>query len=65
MSKINLHDVITEDFNTMRGMISDIEVKLMGVDPAKQLVFIKALKTVIYEAWADAKNTDDSFLFKS
>lgn len=54
---------ITEDFNTMRSMLSEIELKILGVDLDKQQVFIQALKNFICEAWQDACNQDDTFLF--
>lgn len=32
----DLRDMNTEDFNTMRSMLSEIELKIMQVDPLKQ-----------------------------
>lgn len=53
----------TEDYNTMRSMLSEIELKLMGVDPMTQMKFYHPIKAIIYEAWQDACNPTDSFLF--
>lgn len=58
-----LMDVNTEDFNTMRAMLSEIEMKIMQVDPIKQMQFYKPIKHMIFEAWQDACNPDDTFLF--
>lgn len=55
--------VITEDFNTMRSMLSEIELKILGVDLEKQQVFIQPIKNFICEAWLDACNKDDQFLY--
>ena len=53
----------TEDFNTMRSMLSEIEMKIMQVDPLVQKQFYQPLQNIIFEAWQDACNPDDSFLF--
>lgn len=53
----------TEDFNTMRSMLSEIEMKIMQVDPLKQREFYLPIQQMIFEAWQDAGNPDDSFLF--
>jgi hypothetical protein len=62
MSEV-LHNMNTEDYNTMRDMISEIELKLMGVDPIKQKQFYLPLQNMIFMAWEDACNPNDSFLF--
>jgi hypothetical protein len=59
-----LNDMNTEDFNTMREMLSEIEMKIMQVDPIIQHQFYQTIKLVIFEAWCDACNPDDIFLFK-
>lgn len=56
-------DINTEDFNIMREMLSEIERKIMQVDPLKQMQFYRKLKYIIFEAWQDACNPDDTFLF--
>lgn len=53
----------TDDFNTMRSMLSEIEMKIMQVDPQKQYDFYSPLKRIIFEAWQDACNPQDSFLY--
>lgn len=59
-----LSDMNTEDFNVMRSMLSDIEMKIMQVDPIKQKQFYSALQHIIMLAWEDACNPQDKFLFK-
>jgi len=59
-----LADMNTEDFNTMRSMLSEIERKIMLVDPIKQKQFYQPIQRMILMAWEDACNPDDSFLFK-
>ncbi len=56
---------VNDGFKTMREMLNEIELKISGVDPAKQFEFCKPLKHMIFEAWQDACNPDDSFLYKS
>jgi hypothetical protein len=58
-----LVDMNTEDFNTMRSMLSEIEMKIMQVDPLRQKQFYLPLQQIIFEAWSDACNPSDSFLF--
>lgn len=58
-----LADMNTEDFNTMRSMLSEIEMKLLQVDPIKQIEFYQPLQSMIFEAWSDACNPNDSFLY--
>lgn len=54
----------TDDFNTMRHMLSTIEMKIMQLDPMKQRSFYKPLQNFIYEAWSDACDSENEFLFK-
>ena len=46
-----LHNMNTDDFNTMRQMLSEIELKLVGVDPIRQKKFYLPLKNMIFMAW--------------
>lgn len=62
-SKKILLDMNTEDFNVMRSMLSEIEMKIMQVDPLIQKQFYLPLQRIILEAWSDACNPDDPFLF--
>lgn len=62
-SKKVLLNMNTDDFNTMRSMLSEIEMKIMQVDPIKQRQFYSPIQNMIFEAWQDACNPDDSFLF--
>lgn len=59
-----LYYMNSEDYNTMRKMLSEIELKLLGVDPMKQKQFYQLLQSMIHEAWMDACNPEDSFLYK-
>lgn len=63
-SKKILADMNTEDFNTMRSMLSEIEMKIMLLDPLKQKEFYKPIQQMILTAWEDACNPNDTFLFK-
>lgn len=58
-----MHTVISEEFEVMHEMLSEIEIKILGVNPDKQFRFIKFMKETIYLAWEDACNPDDPFLF--
>lgn len=60
-----LMEMNTDDFNAMRSMLTVIETKIMQLDPLKQRAFYKPIQNVITEAWMDACNPDDSFLFKT
>lgn len=60
-----LQDSNTEDFNTMPSMLSEIEMKIIQLDPMKQRQFYLPLQKIIFEAWSDACNPDDTFLYKS
>lgn len=54
----------TDDFYTMRSMLSEIEMKIIQLDPMKQRSFYKFIQKMILEAWQDACNPEDSFLYK-
>lgn len=54
---------LTEDFNTMRDMLAEIELKILGVDLERQQTFIQPIKNFIFEAWSDACNKEDAFLY--
>lgn len=58
-----LKNMNTEDFNTMRQMLSDIEIKIMQLDPLKQKQFYQPIQYMIFEAWQDACNTNDTFIY--
>jgi hypothetical protein len=58
-----LQDMNTEDFNTMRSMISEIEMKLLQVDPLKQKAFYMTMQGVIFNTWEIACNPNDPFLY--
>ena len=60
-----LMDMNTEDFNTMRNMLSTIEMKIMQLDPMKQREFYKPLQNWICEAWMDACDENNPFLFSN
>lgn len=54
---------IASDFATMKQMLSEIELKISGVHPHKQIEFYKPIKHMIFEAWQDACNPNDTFLY--
>lgn len=58
-----LMEMNTDDFNTMRGMLSEIELKIMHLPPLKQREFYKYVQYVICEAYEDACNPEDKFLY--
>lgn len=60
--KETLMQMNTDDFNTMRGMLSDIEMKIVHLDPLRQVEFYQPLQRLILEAWMDACNDKDPFL---
>lgn len=60
-----MHKINTEDFNTMREILSEIELKIVGVDPERQEQFYRLIKHIIFEAWQDACNPNDTFLFST
>ena len=55
----------TEDFNTMRSMLNEIELKIIQLDPLKQKKFYQPIQTMIYEAWKDTCNPTDAFLYST
>lgn len=57
------HQINTDDYNTMRAMLNEIEMLLIGVDPVKQRQFYQPILYMISEAVQDARNPKDSFLF--
>lgn len=60
-----LAEMNTEDFNTMREMLSEIEIKIMQLDPMKQRQFYLPIQRMIFEAWQDTCNPNDSFIYGS
>jgi hypothetical protein len=64
MSKHTIYSVINGDFKTMHEMLSAIELKISGVEPFRQIEFYTPVKNMIFEAWCDTCNSEDSFLFK-
>lgn len=59
----SLMEMNTEDFNTMRSMLSEIEMKIIQLSPLKQKQFYRPLQSLIFEAWYDACNPKDNFLY--
>ena len=49
-----LMEMNTEDFNTMREMLSMIETKIMQLDPLVQRAFYKPVQNVICTLWHHA-----------
>lgn len=61
-SKKILHDMNTEDFNTMRKMLTTIEQRLITLDPMVQRAFYKPIQNMIYEAWTDVVSNNELFV---
>lgn len=55
----------TDDFNTMRGMLSVIETKIIQLHPHHQKEFYKSLQNIIMMAWEDACDPDNEYLYKN
>jgi Trm5-related predicted tRNA methylase len=58
-----LANMNTDDFNTMRSMLSDIELKIMPLDPIHQKQFYLPLQNMILAAWEEANS--QNFTFKN
>lgn len=56
-----LADMNTEDFNTMRSMLSDIELRIMVLDPIHQKQFYLPLQNMILAAWEEANSQNFTF----
>lgn len=59
-----LNDMNTEDFNTMRSMLSEIELKIMQLDPLLQRQFYHPIQMIIFESWDDATDPENKWLYK-
>lgn len=59
--------LINEDFENVKKMLDVIRVKIAEYPISTQMEFIKPIKNMVYEAFTDANNPNDSFLndFKS
>lgn len=56
-------EIINEDFTTMQGMLEEIRIKTIKVNPEKRMQFYGPIKNLIFEAWQDACNPEDKFLY--
>jgi hypothetical protein len=54
--------IIDEDFSTMKNMLTEIQSNITEYPVYTQLAFIKPLKNMLFEAWNDSTNKEDSFL---
>ena len=43
----------TQDFNDMRSMLTDVEQKLIGIDPVEQTKWYRGVQDSIYELHAN------------
>lgn len=59
----DLSEIITQDFEIMKDMLSEIELKILGVEEIKQTEFYQPIKRMIFEAWCDTCDKKDNFLF--
>ena len=53
----------TQDYNDMRAMISELEQKLVAVDPVRQMRFYEALQNRLYEMLNLDSNEDNILLY--
>lgn len=53
----------TQDYNDMRAMISELEQKLIAVDPVRQMRFYEALQNRLYEMLNLDSNEDNILLY--
>jgi hypothetical protein len=54
----------TQDYNDMRAMITELEQKLMGVDPVRQMNFYQPLQNRLYEMLNLDSNEDSMILYQ-
>jgi hypothetical protein len=54
---------MSEEFDTMRLMLTDIQEKIKKAPATRQRQFIQPIRDLIFEAWQDAKNPEDDFLY--
>jgi len=57
------HEINTSDFKVMHEMLSEIEIKTLGVAPDKLHIFMNPIRHLIFESWQDVCDENDSFLF--
>jgi hypothetical protein len=58
-----LHTAATQDYNDMRSMITQLEQKLLGVDPRRQAKFYAALQNRLYEMLMLDSDEDNIILY--
>jgi hypothetical protein len=58
-----LHTATTQDYNDMREMITELEQKLISVDPVRQMTFYQALQNRLYEMLNLDSNEDNMILY--
>lgn len=56
-------NVNTLDYNDMRDMITEIEQKLITVDPLRQMRFYEVLQGKIYDAYTFAMDDSNILLY--
>jgi len=55
-------EIIKDDFQGMKNMLDRIHERITQYPVYTQLEFMKPLKRMIFEAWQDAINENDTFL---
>ena len=53
----------TQDYNDMRAMITELEQKLISVDPVRQMTFYQALQNRLYEMLNLDSDEDNMILY--
>jgi len=54
--------LIRDDFDMMQKLLSGIHENITQYPVYTQLAFIKPLKSILFEAWADSEDESNDFL---
>lgn len=58
-----LHEINTHDFNDMRSMLSELEQRLVSVDPMRQIRYYTVVQNKIYDLLHDALDATNILLY--
>lgn len=58
-----LYGAVTADFNDMRDMLTELEQRLLAVDPMRQMEHYKIIQNKIYECLMDAEDEGNILLY--
>jgi hypothetical protein len=54
--------IIQQNFKEIKVMLDKIEANIIEYPVYTQLAFIRPIKNMVFEAWSDSTNKEDSFL---